>query len=49
LDFYDNAKPPASKKKKDMEQWAKTQKELEDLKSQSGVVESAQVIRDANH
>jgi hypothetical protein len=49
LDFYENAKAPASKKKKDMEQWTKTQKELEDLKSQSGVVENAQVIQDANH
>jgi hypothetical protein len=49
LDFYENAKAPASKKKKDMEQWTKTQKELEDLKSQSGVVENAQMIHDANH
>jgi hypothetical protein len=48
LDFYENAKAPASKKKKDMEQWTKRQKELEDLKSQSGVVENAQVIQVAN-
>ncbi len=49
LDFYDNAKAPASKKKKDMKQWTKTQKELEDLKSQSGVVENAEVIHDGLH
>ncbi|MCU1296924.1 MAG: hypothetical protein JWO91_1202, partial [Acidobacteriaceae bacterium] len=40
LDFYDGAKPPLIKKKKDIQQWAKTQQELQELQSHPDHVES---------
>jgi hypothetical protein len=41
LGFFENAQAPASKKKKDLEQWTKIQRELQELKSQPVHLQSA--------
>src|SRR5581483_487741 len=48
LAFYDGAAAPVSRKKKDAEQWTKTQKQLEDLK-QSGNMENAEISSNGLH